>query len=153
MKIDEWAKHLSEVHGKEYNFTTDPNEDDVYCVGFSLEDITKTDKKMGPDGRRFLNKKIAIDKMRDRPHILGAEFFNQMNIKELRMWFFHRIHLLKENTNRLHFESNELHFEGNPMIYELKKHTEYITYYELCKQQTMGWFGWFDRIIQKIFFI
>lgn len=150
MKIDEWAKHLSDIHEKEYNFTTDPNEDDIYCVGYSIEDITKTDKKMGPDGRRFLNKKIAIDKMRDRPHILGAEFFNQMNIKELRMWFFHRIHLLKENTNRLHFESNELNFEGNPMIYELKKHSEHITYYELCKTQKMGFF---ERIIRKIFFI
>jgi len=150
MKIDEWVKHVSEIHKKDYNFTTDPNEDDIYCVGFSLEDITKTDKKIGPDGRRFLNKKIAIDKMRERPHIFGAEFFNEMNIRELRMWFFHRIPLLKESTNRLHFESNELHFEGNPMIYELKKHTEHITCYELCNTQKMGWF---ERFIRKIFFI
>jgi len=150
MKIDEWVKHLSEINDKNYSFTTDPNDDDIYCIGFSIEDITKTDKKMGSDGRRFLNKKIAIDKMRSRPHILGAEFFNQMNIKELRMWFFHRIHLLNESTNRLRFESNELHFEGNPMIYEMKKHSEHITYYELCNTQKMGWF---DRIIRKIFFI
>ena len=150
MKIDEWVKHLSEVHKKDYSFTTDPNADDIYCVGFSLEDITKTDKKLGPEGRRFMNKKIAIDKMRERPHIFGAEFFNEMNIRELRMWFFHRMPLLKDNANRLHFEGNELHFEGNPIIYELKKHTEYITSYELVNTQKIGWF---QRIFRKIFFI
>jgi hypothetical protein len=149
MKIDEWVQHLSEVHKKDYSFTIDPNEDDIYCVGFSIEDITKIDKKLGPDGRRFLNKKIAIDKMRERPHILSAEFFNQMNIRELRMWLFHRITLLKENTNRLHFEGNELHFEGNLMIYQTKKHEEYITNYELCgARQEMGWI---KRIFRFIF--
>lgn len=139
MKINEWVKHLSEIHKKDYSFTTDPNEDDIYCVGFSFEDITKTDKKLGPNGRRFLNKKIAIDKMRERPHILSAEFFNQMNIRELRMWFFHRIPLLKDSANRLHFEGNELHFEGDLMIYETKKHSEYITNYQLTAPQQMGW--------------
>ena len=150
MKIDEWVQHLSEIHKKDYSFTVDPNNDDIYCVGFSLEDITKTNKKIGPDGRRFLNKKIAIDKMRERPHILGAEFFNEMNIRELRMWFFHRIPLLTESTNRLHFDGNELNFEGNPMIYELKKHSEYITSYELYNTQKMGFF---ERFIRKIFFM
>ena len=94
---------------------------------------------MGPDGRRFLNKKIAIDKMRERPHILSTAFFNDMNIRELRMWFFHRIPLLKESTNRLHFEDNTLHFEGDLMIYETKKHSEYITNYQLSAVQQMGW--------------
>jgi hypothetical protein len=139
MKLDEWVQYMSEVHKTDYSFTTDPNENDIYCVGFSLEDITKTDKKLGPDGRRFLNKKIAIDKMRERPHILSTEFFNDMNIRELRMWFFHRIPLLRESTNRLHFEGNELHFEGDLMIYETKKHSEYITNYQLTAPQQMGW--------------
>ena len=146
MKLDEWVQYMSDVHKKEYSFTTDPNENDIYCVGFSLEDITKTDKKLGPDGRRFLNKKIAIDKMRERPHILSTEFFNDMNIRELRMWFFHRIPLLRESTNRLHFEGNELHFEGDLMIYETKKHSEYITNYQLSAPQQMGWI---ERIIRN----
>ena len=150
MKIDEWIQHLSETHKKDYSFTTDPTGDDIYCVGYSIEDISKTDKKIGPDGRRFLNKKIAIDKMRERPHIIGAGFFKEMNIKELRMWFFHRLPLLKESTNRLHFEGNELHFEGNPMIYEMKRHTEYLTCYELYNTRQ---FGWLERFFRTIFFI
>jgi len=139
MKLEEWVQHISEVHKTDYSFTTDPNEDDIYCVGFSLEDIRKTDKKLGPHGRRFLNKKIAIDKMRERPHILSAEFFNDMNIRELRMWFFHRIPLLMESINRLHFEGKELHFEGDMMVYETKKHSEYIMNYQLTAPQQMGW--------------
>jgi hypothetical protein len=150
MKIDEWVNHMSEIHKKEYSFTTDPNEDDIYCIGFSLEDITKTDKKLGPSGRRFLNKKIAIDKMRERPHILSTEFFKQMNIRQLRMWFFHRMPLLKENSNRLHFENNLLHFEGDLMIYETKKHSEYITNYQLGIPQKMGLI---ERFIRNIFSI
>ena len=150
MKIDEWVNHMSEIHKKEYSFTTDPNEDDIYCIGFSLEDITKTDKKLGPSGRRFLNKKIAIDKMRERPHILSTEFFKQMNIRQLRMWFFHRMPLLKENSNRLHFENNSLHFEGDLMIYETKKHSEYITNYQLGVPQKMGLI---ERFIRNIFSI
>lgn len=149
MKLDEWVDHVSEVHNKKYSITTDPDGDDIYCVGYSLEDITKTDKKLGPEGRRFLNKKIAIDKMRERPHILSAEFFKEMNIRELRMWFFHRMPLLKENSNRLHFNSNELHFEGNPMIYQMKKHSEHITNYELTGQcRNMRWI---ERFIRYIF--
>jgi hypothetical protein len=148
MKLDEWVQYMSEVHKKDYSFTTDPNEDDIYCVGYSIEDITKTDKKLGPDGRRFLNKKIAIDKMRERPHILSTEFFNNMNIRELRMWFFHRIPLLIESTNRLHFETNELHFEGDLMIYETKKHSEYITNYQLTDPKQMGWI---ERMIRYFF--
>jgi len=154
MKIDEWVNHLSEIHKKDYSFTTDPNEDDIYCVGYSLEDITKTDKKLGPAGRRFMNKKIAINKMRERPHILSTEFFKQMNIRQLRMWFFHRIPLLKENANRIHFEGNELNFEGNLMIYETKKYSEYITNYDLFHFRENA--GFFEKIItkiRKIFFI
>ena len=150
MKIDEWVNHMSEIHKKEYSFTTDPNEDDIYCIGFSLEDITKTDKKLGPEGRRFMNKKIAIDKMRERPHILSTEFFKQMNIRQLRMWFFHRMPLLKENSNRLHFENNSLHFEGDLMIYETKKHSEYITNYQLGVPQKMGLIERFVRYIFSI---
>jgi hypothetical protein len=146
MKIDEWVQHISEVHNKNYSFTTEPNEDDIYCVGYSIEDITKTNKKFGPEGRRFLCKKIAIDKMRERPHILSTEFFNQMNIRQLRMWFFHRITLLKENSNRLHFEGNELHFEGDLMIYETKKYSEYITNYQLTIPNQMGWI---ERMIRN----
>jgi hypothetical protein len=151
MKIDEWVNHLSKTHKKDYSFTIDPNEDDIYCIGFSIEDITKTNKKLGPNGRRFMNKKIAIDKMRERPHIISADFFKEMNIRQLRMWFFHRIPLLTENTNRLHFEGNELHFEGSLMIYETKKHSEYIMNYELTElRQQMGWF---ERLIRNIFLI
>ena len=146
MKIDEWINHLSKIHKKDYSFTTDPNEDDIYCIGYSIEDITKTDKKLGPEGRRFMNKKIAIDKMRERPHILSTEFFKEMNIRDLRMWFFHRIPLLKESTNRLHFEGNELHFEGDLMIYETKKHSEYITNYQLGAPKKMWWI---ERIIRN----
>ena len=150
MKIDEWISHLSKIHKKDYSFTTDPNEDDIYCVGFSIEDITKKDKKLGPHGRRFMNKKIAIDKMRERPHILSTEFFKQMNIRQLRMWFFHRIPLLKDSTNRLHFENNLLHFEGDLMIYETKKHSEYITNYELTEPRQMGWIETFFRNVFSI---
>jgi hypothetical protein len=157
MKIDEWVKHLSDIHEKDYSFNIDPNEDDIYCVGYSLEDIRKTDKKLGPVGRRFMNKKIAIDKMRERPHILSADFFNKMNIRELRMWFFHRIPLLKENTNRLHFEGNELNFEGKLMIYETKKHSEYIWNYELIETNQNGFiynffknFLWILKIYNEI---
>lgn len=150
MKLDEWVQHMSEVHKKDYSFTTDPNEDDIYCVGYSIENITKTDKKLGPQGRRFLNKKIAIDKMRERPHILSAEFFKEMNIRQLRMWFFHRIPLLMENTNRLHFVGNELHFEGDLMIYETKKHSEYITNYQLTAPQQMGLIERFIRYFTGI---
>jgi hypothetical protein len=150
MKIDEWVNHLSKIHKKDYSFTTDPSEDDIYCIGFSLEDITKTEKKLGPEGRRFINKKIAIDKMRERPHILSTEFFKQMNIRQLRMWFFHRIPLLKESTNRLHFEGNELHFEGDLMIYETKKHSEYITNYQLGVPKQMGLIERFIRYLINI---
>jgi hypothetical protein len=148
MKIDEWVEHLSIIHKKEYSFKTDPDEDDIYCVGYSLENVTKTDKKLGPEGRRFMNKKIAIDKMRERPHILSTEFFKQMNIRQLRMWFFHRIPLLKENTNRLHFEGNELNFEGNLMIYETKKNSEYITNYELTIPRKIGFI---ERFLNSFF--
>ena len=105
---------------------------------------------MGPEGRRFMNKKIAIDKMRERPHILSTEFFKQMNIRQLRMWFFHRMPLLKENSNRLHFENNSLHFEGDLMIYETKKHSEYITNYQLGVPQKMGLIERFVRYIFSI---
>jgi hypothetical protein len=84
--------------------------------------------------------------MRERPHILSTEFFNQMNIRQLRMWFFHRITLLKENSNRLHFEGNELHFEGDLMIYETKKYSEYITNYQLTIPNQMGWI---ERMIRN----
>lgn len=151
MKIDDWMKYLSKIHKKEYSFTIDPNEDDIYCVGYSIEDITKMDKKLGPEGRRFLNKKIAIDKMKERPHILSTEFFKQMNIRQLRMWFFHRMPLLKENANRLHFDKNSLHFEGNLMIYETKKHSEYITNYELFHFRKNV--GFIEQFIRNIFFI
>ena len=151
MKIDEWINHLSKIHKKDYSFTTDPNEDDIYCVGFSIEDVTKTDKKLGPEGRRFMNKKIAIDKMRERPHILSTEFFKEMNIRQLRMWFFHRIPLLKESTNRLHFENNLLHFEGNSLIYETKRHSELITNYELTEHRLK--MGLIERFVRYIFSI
>jgi hypothetical protein len=146
MKLDEWVKHMSEVHKKDYSFTTDPDEDDIYCVGFSLENITKIDKKLGPNGRRFLNKKIAIDKMRERPHILSSEYFNKMNIRQLRMWLFHRIPLLRDNTNRINIENNSLHFEGELMIYETKKNSEYITNYQLTEPLKMGWI---ERMIRN----
>jgi len=149
MKLEEWINHLSKIHKTEYSFTTDPCEDDIYCVGYSIEDITKTDKKLGPQGRRFLSKKIAIDKMRERPHILSADFFNNMNIRQLRMWFFHRMPLLKENTNRISIEGKELHFEGDLMIYETKKHSEYITNYQLSTPQHMGWI---ERMIRYLIF-
>jgi hypothetical protein len=97
-----------------------------------------------------LNKKIAIDKMRERPYILSAEFFNDMNIRELRMWFSHRIPLLMENTNRLHFEGKELHFEGNLMIYETKKHSEFITNYQLSSPRQMGLIERFIRYFISI---
>jgi hypothetical protein len=71
-----------------------------------------------------------------------------MNIRELRMWFFHRIPLLRESTNRLHFENKELHFEGDLMIYETKKHSEYITNYQLTGPQKMGWI---ERMIRYFF--
>jgi hypothetical protein len=150
MKIDEWVQHLSEIHEKEYSFKTDPDEDDIYCVGYSLEDITKIDKRLGPLGRRFMNKKIAIDKMRERPHILSTDFFKKMNIRQLRMWFFNRIPLLKENTNRLHFEGNELNFDGNLMIYETKKHSEYIMNYELTIAKKTNFI---ERFFQNFFSI
>jgi hypothetical protein len=146
MKLDEWVKYMSEVHKKDYSFTTDPDEDDIYCVGYSLENITKIDKKLGPNGRRFLNKKIAIDKMRERPHILSSEYFNKMNIRQLRMWFFHRIPLLRDNTNRINIENNSLHFEGELMIYETKKNSEYITNYQLTEPHKMGWI---ERMIRN----
>ena len=146
MKLDEWVKYMSEVHKKDYSFTTDPDEDDIYCVGYSLENITKIDKKLGPNGRRFLNKKIAIDKMRERPHILSSEYFNKMNIRQLRMWFFHRIPLLRDNTNRINIENNSLHFEGELMIYETKKNSEYITNYQLTEPLKMGWI---ERMIRN----
>jgi len=139
MKIDEWVNHISEIKKIKYNFTTDPEEDDIYCVGYSIEDVTKT------KGRHYLHKKIAIDKMRERPHILSAEFFNDMNIKELRMWFFNRINLLKDKPKRLQFESNELYFSGNLMIYELSKYSEYITFYELFDKKNMGFIERFFR--------
>ena len=69
-----------------------------------------------------------------------------MNIRQLRMWFFHRIQLLKESTNRLHFENNSLHFEGELMIYETKKNSEYITNYQLTEHRQMWWI---ERIIRN----
>jgi hypothetical protein len=66
------------------------------------------------------------------------------------MWFFHRIPLLIESTNRLHFEGNELHFEGELMIYETKKHSEYITNYKLVEPRLMGLI---ERFVRNIFSI
>ena len=85
MEYHDWLKFVEEVYGKNIDIKIPGFLFNTYCMGFTIKPVIRD------NGKKKLYRKIAIDKMIDRPNIIDANLFDGMTVKDLRTWFGKRI--------------------------------------------------------------
>ena len=123
MEFHNWAKFVSEVYGKDMIFNINGLLFNTYCMGFTIERYYRTKRE------KLLYRKIAIDRMIDRPNIIDGDFFENQEIKEIRTWFAKRLgYFSEEGIGRINYQSEEVDLTGSYI--RLTRYDEVIRVYD-----------------------
>lgn len=144
MKLEDWHNYVIDTTKIVFSIDIEDN-DNIYCVAYSLENIEKRSDKVTNKWRRNLHRKIAINRLVESPNIVETDFFDDWNVKEIRMWFGRRITFLPTRGQyRLPFGFGELEFEYDEYAFEFPKYSERVYLYSL-KQKRLPF------LLEKIF--
>ena len=148
MRVDEWVDYVSRVYDRDMEVNVRERVENVYCFAYSVEDIGKVDKRVN---RRELHKRIVVERLIERPIVVGGVFFEGMSMKERRIWFFSRFGLMRGDSIGKWNDFN-LYLEGEDEILQYKDYSESIRTYKIDKgdkpsflgRLMMGIQGWID---------
>ena len=143
MRIDEWEDYVSRVYGNEVSVNTGDNRDNLYCVAYSFEDMRKTNRRNGEINGRELNKKIVVDRLIEKPIIILNRYFDEMSMKERRIWFFDNFSFIR-NDNIGRWDNFEIELEGEDEILQHTNYSDVIRLYRIEKSEK-------ESIMSKIF--
>jgi len=131
MKLEDW--HAYAVDTTKFNFTIDlEDNDNIYCFAYSLENTEMRGDRLQNKWRKNLHRKIAINRLIESPNIIETDFFDDWNVKDIRMWFGRRIIFFPpRGLVRLPFGLGELEFEHDEYIFEFPKYNERVYLYSL----------------------
>ena len=124
MEYHDWEKFVCEVYNRDIEFNIPGLLFNTYCMGFTIEKTYRTrDDKL-------LYRKIAIDRMIDRPNIIDCDFFESMQTKDLRTWFSKRLgYFSEQGIGRINYKDNEVNLAS--CYIKLPKYNELIKVYDL----------------------
>lgn len=122
MDFDSWENFASEVYGKDINIDIPGLVFNTYCIGFV---ITKNYSNLF---EKKIFRKIAVDRMIDRPTIIDADFFEKMKVKDIRKWVGDRIgYFSTEGIGRIDY-NDDLYLESDLIL--LNRYDEIIRVYQ-----------------------
>lgn len=103
MDINYWTDFVQKVYKKNINITVSGNLFHTYCLGFYISHPPENNYQ------KKLYRKVAVDRLIDRPTILDCNFNDNITIKEIREWFADRIHTFSvEGIGRINYHAPEL---------------------------------------------
>lgn len=124
MEFQDWNKFVSDIYGKNIYFEIPGLIFNTYCLGFYIT------KNYHNNLEKKLYRKIAIDRMIDRPTIIDADFFDNMKIKDIRTWFGDRINYFSdEGMGRIDYTRDT--FNLTSYFMNIQKHNELVRVYEM----------------------
>lgn len=142
MEFHDWVKYVEEVYKKPVDVHIPGLLFNTYCMGFTIGRIRSNlnEKK--------IYRKIAVDRMIDRPNIVDADFFDNMKVKDIRTWFGDRIgYFSEEGMGRIDYK-NPINLTS--YYINLTRYNEDLIVYGL-KEENRGFFellkDWFKRLI------
>lgn len=148
MRLDEWTDYVSQIYDREMNIEVQKvyfnnGFDNIYCVAYSVEDLGKVDKV---NDRRLLHKKIVIDRMIERPTVVGKEYLDYYSMKEKRLWFFWNWNELM-NNGMGRWDNFNISLESEEELWKEDNILEKIIIYKVRKSKDT----FMDRFIKRIF--
>ena len=132
--FDSWMKMVSEIYEDEY--WTNEDMEGVVCMAYSVEDINGNDC-LSKNGRRYLHKKIAVDRMVHRPNMMYIP--EEMDMKEKRMWFYRRIGIFKPEGERkfCHFDG-EIVLDSELVLHCFRDYNEQLDVYNFAQYRELS---------------
>ena len=128
MPFENWVDYVGEVTDKPINVNV--CNENMYSMAYSIENIDKRGTKGENKWRKNLHRQIAINRLIENPNIIETEFFDDMNMKDIRMWFGRRIMFFPvRGERRLNFQNGNFNFKASEWIMEFEKYDERVYLY------------------------
>jgi len=123
MEYHDWYSFVNSVYDTSLEIDIPGMLFNTYCMGFTIRYNYRTQFE------KKIFRKIAIDRMIDRPNIIDGNFFDNMKVKDLRQWFAERINYFDKNgIGRINYKSNILSLTSNYV--SLPRYNEDIRVYK-----------------------
>jgi len=126
MEFTEWNNFVGKVYGKDLFVNIPGMLFNTYCMGYTIQ------RNYNNKNDKLIYRKIAVDRMIDRPSIVDADFFDVMTIKDLREWFGMRLgYFSQDGIGRIDY-LNDLYLTSD--YYHLENHNENIRIYSKAQR-------------------
>lgn len=132
MQIGKWQEYVSETVRQPLIINFDSEDENVYCMAYSLEKTSRRGTKQENKWKRDLHRLIAINRLIESPNIVETEFFDEMDLKDIRMWFGRRITFFPERgEKRFKYDGCEMEFYAEKFTLDFDRYSERIYLYYL----------------------
>lgn len=144
MDFHDWSKYVNKVYNKDFYFDIRGLLFNTYCMGFVVTSTVRNDYQ------KKITRKIAVDRMIDRPNIVDANFLEGKEMKDIRTWFGDRLGYFDEKgVGRINYKNNTIHFDS--YYYTFERYDETIKVYVQKEGSLLTWIGSLFKPVRKLF--